>query len=260
MAEQTFRAQGIVLRRTKLGETDLIVTLLTDGAAQVRAVARGARKPGAKLAGVLGLGNEVDVLLRRGRGSLAIVCEGRLVESRGELACELERAAMMEVVLEVADALTAEGEHGPALLPLAATALEALGPARLGLVPLVGAAFVLKAVSMQGYRPQLDACMACGEPVTLPDKGWAWVAPAEGGLVCEACAGMAGGARWPAQVVAWVRGLIRMRFSDILALPEAPGEEVLGRDVLEFCRAWLAHYPGVRPRSLDFALQVGALS
>ena len=257
MAELTFRAHGIVLRRTKLGETDLIVTLLTDGSSQVRAVAKGARKPGARLAGVLDLGSECDLLLRRGRGSLAIVAEGSLVHGRESLARELERSAMMDVILEVADALTTEGEHGPALLPLTATALEALEPVRTGLVPMVGAAFTLKAVSMQGYRPQLDACMTCGEPVSLAGEGSAWVSPAEGGLVCEGCAALAGARRYPARVVAWARSLITMRFSEVLALPPAAGEAGLGLDVLDFCRDWLAHYPGARPRSLDFVLSLG---
>lgn len=87
--ELSYRAHGVVLRRTKLGETDLVLTLLTDGSTQVRAVAKGARKPGAKLAGVAGLGNEVDLLLRRGR-SLDIVTEGTLVVSRAGVAAELE--------------------------------------------------------------------------------------------------------------------------------------------------------------------------
>ena len=269
MAERTYRARGVVLRRTKLGETDLIVTLLTDGASQVRAVAKGARKPGARLAGALGLGAEAQLLLRRGR-SLDIVCEATLVRSREACACELERSAMMDVVLEVADALTAEGEHGPALLPLTTTALEALEPdaagggagpgARVSLLPLLGAAYVLKAVSMQGYRPQLDACMVCGESVSLASGEVAWLAPAEGGLVCESCAAGVRASRWPAEALAWARSLIGMRFSELLALPAALGEASLGLDVLELCREWLAHYPGARPRSLDFVLSLGTYS
>ena len=265
MGERSYRARAVVLRRTKLGETDLIVTLLTDGTSQVRAVAKGARKPGARLAGALGLGSEAELLLRRGR-SLDIVSEATLVRSREACACELERSAMMDVVLEVADALTAEGQHGPALLPLTTTALEALEPtatgpgARVGLLPLLGAAYVLKAVYMQGYRPQLDACMLCGEPVGLDREGSVWVAPAEGGLVCEGCLAGVAATRWPARVVAWARSLIGMRFSEVLALPAAPGEASLGLDVLEFCRDWLAHYPGTRPRSLDFVLTLGTYS
>ena len=47
---RTYHARACVLDRTKLGETDLILTLLSSNGAQLRAVAKGARKPGGKLA------------------------------------------------------------------------------------------------------------------------------------------------------------------------------------------------------------------
>ncbi len=45
MAGQSFWVRGLVLRKTKLGESDLIVELLNDEGCLVRAVAKGARKP-----------------------------------------------------------------------------------------------------------------------------------------------------------------------------------------------------------------------
>ena len=43
--QPTYDARAIVLRKTKLGESDLIVTLLAQDGSQARAVAKGARKP-----------------------------------------------------------------------------------------------------------------------------------------------------------------------------------------------------------------------
>ena len=40
-----YRDRGVVLRSIKLGETDRIVTFLTEGRGKVRAVAKGVRKP-----------------------------------------------------------------------------------------------------------------------------------------------------------------------------------------------------------------------
>ena len=50
MAADTYSLQALVLRKTKLGETDLIVTLLAQDGRQVRAVAKGARKPNSSFA------------------------------------------------------------------------------------------------------------------------------------------------------------------------------------------------------------------
>jgi DNA repair protein RecO (recombination protein O) len=44
----TYREQGIVLRSYKLGETDRIVHLLTQGRGKVRAVVKGVRRPGSR--------------------------------------------------------------------------------------------------------------------------------------------------------------------------------------------------------------------
>src|SRR5436190_17513072 len=43
-----YRDQGVVLRTIKLGETDRIVTVFTQGRGKVRAVAKGVRKPGSR--------------------------------------------------------------------------------------------------------------------------------------------------------------------------------------------------------------------
>ena len=45
MGERTRNDRVVVLRKTKLGESDLILTLLSSDGSQIRAVAKGARKP-----------------------------------------------------------------------------------------------------------------------------------------------------------------------------------------------------------------------
>ena len=55
MAARTYTARAIVLRKTKLGESDLVVTLLAEDGSQVRAVAKGARKPSSPFAARLEL-------------------------------------------------------------------------------------------------------------------------------------------------------------------------------------------------------------
>ena len=47
---QTYKTLALVLRKTKLGERDLIVTLLAESGALLKCVAKGARKPGGSFA------------------------------------------------------------------------------------------------------------------------------------------------------------------------------------------------------------------
>ncbi|MDP8929063.1 MAG: recombination protein O N-terminal domain-containing protein, partial [Actinomycetota bacterium] len=48
-----YREQGIVLRTYKLGETDRILHVLSQGRGKVRAVAKGIRRPGSRFGGRL---------------------------------------------------------------------------------------------------------------------------------------------------------------------------------------------------------------
>ncbi len=76
---------ALVLRKTKLGESDLIVSLLAEDGSHVRAVAKGARKPGSKLAARVEPYVSLDLLLHTGK-SLQIVQEARTVNARGRSA------------------------------------------------------------------------------------------------------------------------------------------------------------------------------
>ena len=253
-----FRARGIVLRRTKLAETDLIVTLLADCPGQLRVVAKGARKPSAKLAGAMNLGNEVELLVSEGRG-LPIVSEARLVRSHAGVAADYDRAVLVDAALDCACELTVEGNHDPRLLPLLAASLDSLETAPAPCVPLLTAAFILKAAAMQGFRPSLDACVRCGEPVDLAASPMVAFDITEGGVVCPECAHNAAVKVMDSAVLSWTRALISLRLADIAAC-EFPSDEArlsMGFAQLHFAQTWLSHYPGIRPRALDFALTTG---
>ncbi len=257
-----FKARGVVVRRTKLAESDLIVTLLADRPSQLRVVAKGARKPASKLAGTMNLGNEVELLVSEGR-SLGVVSEARLVRSHAGLAADYDRAVLMDAVLDCACELTAEGDHDPRVLPLLSATLDAFDAAEPACLPLLAAAFVLKAAAMQGFRPSLDACVRCGAPVELAAPAAAPATSAfdiaEGGVVCPECAGSATCTHVPTPTLAWAQALISLRLADICAceFPDDSHKLACGFDELRFAQVWLGHYPGIRPRALDFALTTG---
>lgn len=254
----TYRVRGIVLRRTKLGETDLIVTMLADAPSQVRAVAKGARKPGSRLSGAMNLGNEVELLLHEGR-NLDVVTEAHLQVSHASIAADFERMVLAEAVLDCAAELTAEGEHDPRLLPLTSTAMDAVSQAPLPRLPLIAAAYVFKAAAMQGYRPSLDLCVRCGDELNVEEPGYTLFDLGEGGAVCPACTTMASGHMEDNALLGWTKALIGYRFSELLTCDAGDDAAIsrLGMDLLALAQRWLGHYPGIRPRALDFALNAG---
>lgn len=171
-----------MLGRTKLAEQDLIVTMLTKEGEQLRAIAKGARKPGSRLSARTELFVESDLLVSPGRG-LGIITEAEVRNAHVGARTDVDRVACASALCEVARLTCYEDLQDPFLFPLLSRALrgceEAQDSAHLD---IVAAAYILKVMSHAGWRPVLDACVACDEP-----SATRFCVPA-GGVLCESCA------------------------------------------------------------------------
>jgi DNA repair protein RecO (recombination protein O) len=174
-----YRDEAVVLRTQKLGEADRIVTLLTRRHGLVRAVAKGVRRTGSRLGSRVEPFSYVDLQLYEGR-SLDTVTQAETLEPYGErIAADYGRYTAGTAVLETAERLTAE-EREPSLrlFLLVVGAVRSLAEST-HTPTLILDAFILRALSISGYEPVLDACSRCGEPG--PHR---YFAVAMGGLVC----------------------------------------------------------------------------
>jgi DNA repair protein RecO (recombination protein O) len=172
-----YRDRGVVLRTHKLGEADRIVILLTREHGKVRAVANGIRKTKSRFGGRLEPPAHVDLLLYQGR-ELDIVTQVDTIDHFAPVRRDFDRLARAVSMLEAADQLALEREPNAELYRMLAGALGELATRD---PPLVVPAFFLKLLALEGYRPQVEACGACGTETGLTT--WA---VAEGGLRCAA--------------------------------------------------------------------------
>jgi DNA repair protein RecO (recombination protein O) len=173
-----YHDRGVVLRTYKLGEADRIVVMLTRGHGKVRAVAKGVRKTKSRFGGRLEPTSHVDLLLYEGRGELDIVSQADTVDHFPSLREDLDRLTRAVSLLEAADQLALEREANARLYDMLVGALRTLARED---APLVVAGFLLKALALEGFRPQVEACVACGDDGPL--VSWA---VSEGGLRCAA--------------------------------------------------------------------------
>lgn len=176
-----YRDRGIVLRSIKLGELDRIVTFLTEGRGKVRAVAKGVRRPGSRFGARLEPTSHVALQLYEGR-NLDVVTQVETLDAHRALRERYEAFTQAIAMLEATDHVAQEGEANVPLYRMLAGALRTLAAEP---VPAVAAAFFWKLLALEGVHPVLDACARCGEPVTAAVAFDA----AEGGVLCEACAG-----------------------------------------------------------------------
>lgn len=180
----SYALRVLVLRKTKLGEADIILTLLSADGRIVRAVAKGMRKPTSRFAGRLEPASVADVMLAPGR-TLEVLSDARSVDLHPGLRAAYERSTAASVVLDVLDKMAVEGQPEERLFGLACATLAALEAAETERLRAVVTGFLLKAMAMHGYRPHLDSCVSCACSV-VDRSGFSLDA---GGVLCSACGG-----------------------------------------------------------------------
>ncbi len=254
MAQETYAARVIVLRKTKLGEADLILTMLAENGSQIRAVAKGARKPAGSFAARLELYSVVDALLARGR-TLDIVKEARLVESNEALRRDMEHAAAAAPMAELLDRETQMGLENPQLFALTRAAFSCLGGVGADKAPLICAAHLLKALAFAGLRPNLGTCVTCGASVSLEGpEGLVHVSYREGGTICRTCSAHVETVMVPVSTINAVNALISSTFSELTVLDMDVSSSFA---VLRFCQQWIREHVGANLKSLSFLFTCG---
>ena len=182
-----YRDRGVVLRSIKLGETDRIVTFLTEGRGKVRAVAKGVRKPKSRFGARLEPTTHLNLQLYEGR-NLDVVTQVETIDSNRKLRESYPAFTQAIAMLEAVDHVAQEAEANVPLYRMLAAALRTLAEDP---VPAVSAAFFWKLLALEGVSPVLDACVRCDE--TVVDVA-ATFDVAEGGVLCRAgSAGRVGG-------------------------------------------------------------------
>ena len=243
---RTYRTRAIVLDRTKLAEHDLILTMLGEAGGEVRAVAKGARKPGGRLAARVELFSETDFLIAKGR-SLDVVSEATLIDPHEGLRGSFERGSAESAICEMARLTTFDEVEDPFLYPILSRALtaceEAPDQARLDLMV---AAYAFKVLAHGGWRPELGECVSCGDPAPTS------FSVAAGGLLCESCAREIEGAEPVSpSTIAWIKALIGLTFDQLLA------EDIDAQNAVELlglAHSWAATHLDARLRAFEFVL------
>jgi DNA repair protein RecO (recombination protein O) len=177
----TYRDEAIVLRKLDYGEADRIFTLLTREHGKVGAIAKGVRRTSSKLASALELFSHIDVQLARGRGALDVITQ--VVRMPGHrLEADVERTAHAGLIAELADRVCEDRHPVEGVFELTNFALQELAlesdPRRASMY------FLVRALDLLGYAPQLDGCANCERQ--LPAAPAAFVPPL-GGFLCPDC-------------------------------------------------------------------------
>lgn len=213
-----YRDQGVVLRTIKLGETDRIVTILSQGHGKIRAVAKGVRKPGSRFGARLEPMTHIAFQCYRGRSDLDVVNQVETIDAnralREHYGCLTHAVSMLEATDQVAQ----DREPNPALYRMLVRALLTLAADPS---PLVSGAFFWKLLSLEGFHPMLDECVRCGAGEGGEEVEFVAFDLDEGGVLCVGC-GRFAGKRMSPEALVQMRRILGGELRAALAEPPGP--------------------------------------
>jgi DNA repair protein RecO (recombination protein O) len=204
------------------------------------------RRPESRLGPSLELYGHVDVLLAKGRGDLDVVAQAQRMPGT-RIAGEVERMSHAALIAELAERVCEDRHPVDGVYELTVMALDEL--ARETDPRRASAYFLMAALDLLGYAPQLMACASCERP--LPAKPAAFSAAA-GGFLCDRCSDA------PTVPLAAIKVLRLMASGDIETYRRLKLESPL-IDVIEaVLTSQLEHHLDRRLKSLQFLHQMRA--
>ena len=175
---RTYNDSGIVLRRTDLRDSDRILTVLTRDHGKLSVLAKGIRKPLAKLAAHVDLFAQAAMSFASGRSLEILIGAVRFPDTYFEDG--LEAMVYASLLAEAIDRTTEPSSPVPALYDLLSLALRELAHASSSR-RIIALWHLYRLLDWMGQAPLLSRCMVCSR--ALPDEALTFSAAA-GGFFC----------------------------------------------------------------------------
>ncbi len=178
---RNYQTEAIVIKKTKLGEADSILTLYTPHLGKIQGFARSLRKPKSKMAGHLELLTHSQVSFARGK-NLDTITGSQTINSFLPLKTNLQLTSYALYAVELVNQFTADHIENQPLFRLLLETMEQLCQASNN--ELVLRYFELHLLHEVGYRPQLQHCVTCPRPLEPVVNSFS---ASGGGMLCPDC-------------------------------------------------------------------------
>ena len=178
---RSYRCEALTLKKTPMGEADLMVTLYTREWGKLRVMGKGARRSTSKLVGHLEPLTRVKLSLALGR-SLDLITQAQMMGNFDRLKNDLAAITKGLYVAELLDGFGVEGNSNQPLYHLAVETLGSIGQYPASEWPL--RFFEMQLLRVSGLMPELYQCVECRQPLSAGQHRFS---PSLGGTLCLAC-------------------------------------------------------------------------
>lgn len=178
-----YKTEAINLKTSPFGEADKILTLFTREYGKIKAIAKGARRPGSKFGGRLEILAHNQFLLASGR-DLDVVSQCETINSFYSIRKNPEKLASSIYLIKLIDGSTVEGQKNSKLFDILLGSLKLLEE---GTLPRVLAKiFEIELIDVEGFFPVLDRCVKCGKKIKVAPKKVKFNLTLKG-ILCSSC-------------------------------------------------------------------------
>ena len=123
----SYKTEGVVIKRMNIGEAGKLITLFTKDHGKVTVMAKGVRKLSSKRAGSLELFNLLKCQIIKGKSQIDTLAEVQLLEAFSNWRKHLGRVTLAYQLCEVVDKLTPDHEPHPEIFNILTHALGQIG-------------------------------------------------------------------------------------------------------------------------------------
>jgi DNA repair protein RecO (recombination protein O) len=175
-----YKSRCIILKSRDLRDSDQLVTMFSEQAGKVTAVARGVKKNRSSLRACVQPFCHSWLFFSQGR-ELDLVTQGRIIDFYGNTREDLERMLNAVYLMELLDKSLMEKVPLPGLYAELIQVLDIIN--QEGISSLLVRYFESRLLVYLGYRPVIDQCVICGRR-DFPEYTFSL---GEGGMVCPDC-------------------------------------------------------------------------
>lgn len=177
---------ALVLRARPFGESDKIVSFLTQDLGKITGIAKGAKRSRRRFMNSLEPFSLINLHLQdHPNRSLAFIMAAELLVSFKHLVTSLVKISYASYMVEITEGLIAEREENHLVFKHLRDGLSYLDENEPSLRFLTS--FELILLRLTGYQPFLDSCKSCGNGRHQTVARWHFSLK-DGGILCDSCA------------------------------------------------------------------------
>jgi len=174
-----YRVEGIVIRSMDYGESNKIVTLLTESQGKIGVLIRGAKKVRSRHSSLAQLFTYGEFSYFRTKG-LGTLNHGEIIQSHHDLREDLDLSAHAAYAAELTDRTLQEDEPSIHYFEQLKAYLAALSEKKD--IAIVTQLYEMRILDFAGYAPQVDVCVQCGQQDAASKLSLQF-----GGALCPRC-------------------------------------------------------------------------